>query len=154
MTNRQYENGLHFGCTQCHICCRGEPGYVMLSMKDIHKMADFLSMSVRSFAEKYCRPVRRQAETYVSLIEKSNYDCVFWDQGCTIYDSRPLQCSSYPFWKSILDQDDGWENEKSYCPGIGKGKLFSVKEIDEILDKRSDEPYAQWKDVLPRDEES
>ena len=31
---------------------------------------------------------------------------------CSIYDVRPVQCSTYPFWPSLLASKEDWEDEK------------------------------------------
>ncbi len=143
-----WQTGLHFSCTRCGTCCRGEPGYVMLSANDIQRMSSFLSMPEENFLYEYCRPVRRRDGVYVSLIEKKNYDCIFWEDGCRIYSARPLQCSAYPFWFSLLDSKDNWNQEKEYCPGVGNGSFHSGEEIAGILAQREQEPYVFWDEAI------
>ncbi len=73
----------------------------------------------------------------ISLLERSNNDCIFLsDTGCRIYPVRPLQCSSYPFWGSVLSSEEQWEDEAKECPGINNGKLHTKEEIEDWLDKR------------------
>jgi hypothetical protein len=70
----------------------------------------------------------------ISLRENAAYDCVFWtEDGCSVYDDRPIQCSTYPFWASIMDSRSSWKDEAAYCPGIGKGELRSKSYIEERL---------------------
>ncbi|AFG37555.1 YkgJ family cysteine cluster protein [Spirochaeta africana] len=147
-----YQHGLQFGCTQCHACCRGEPGYVMLSHRDIEQLATHLCLPTRQFLLQYCRPVERYQGVFISLIEKPNYDCIFWDEGCTVYQARPFQCSSYPFWGFIVNSEESWKHEQSSCPGIGRGKLHSAEHIRALLDQRSREQYAQWSEYFSAEE--
>jgi hypothetical protein len=44
-----------------------------------------------------------------------------------------VQCGTYPFWSSILESEESWEEEKAHCPGVGKGRLYSKREIEERL---------------------
>ena len=39
--------------------------------------------------------------------------CVFLDAfgKCSIYEVRPVQCSTYPFWPSLVDRREDWEDE-------------------------------------------
>ena len=141
-----------FSCTRCSSCCRGESGLVMLSLNDIERMCNFFNYTTSDFIKVYCRPIFKENNTYVSLIEKKNgpndYDCIFWENGCKIYSVRPLQCSSYPFWHTIILSEGGWEKEHAWCPGIGKGQLHSHKTVNNWLNARQSEPYVLWKDII------
>jgi Fe-S-cluster containining protein len=81
---------------------------------------------------------------YLSLKEKQNYDCIFWEQGgCTVYLHRPIQCRSYPFWETFLVSEDQWESLEASCPGVGKGSLHGLEEIEEWVDLRKRTPYIR-----------
>lgn len=143
MQSEFYSAGLNFSCQQCSGCCRHEPGYVFLSENDIKVMCNKLNLPRRKFIKQYCRTVDLDIVKRVSLIEKSNHDCIFWNNGCTIYEARPLQCRSYPFWVHNLFNEETWKNVGVSCPGINKGKLHSKEDIDEWLDKRIEEPFVK-----------
>ena len=92
------------------------------------------------FIKTYCREIEIGDNRRLSLKEKPNLDCVFWDDGlCVAYAYRPLQCRSYPFWRQNLASRGAWEALGSSCPGIGKGKLHSGNEIEDWLKKREEE---------------
>ena len=135
-----YQDGLRFECTRCDACCRHEPGYVFLSQTDLRRLAQAKGLSQDSFIEKYCRTVQIGALRMLSLNEKPNYDCIFWDNGCTVYESRPLQCRSYPFWGSNVVTEEAWQATAAVCPGANRGKLHSKKEIDRWLNARHQDP--------------
>ena len=142
-----YKNGLQFSCTQCGHCCRHDPGYVFLSEADVEQAINFLSISEDEFIEKYCTIVDIGFFKKVSLQEKSNYDCIFWQDGvgCSIYEARPLQCRSYPFWPSILESRETWDQEAKHCPGMNRGPLHGEEEIKDWLDRRErDKPYKKF----------
>jgi Fe-S-cluster containining protein len=47
-------------------------------------------------------------------------DCIFLEGGtaCRVYDARPLQCSTYPWWPELMDPA-AWQQEKlSTCEGL------------------------------------
>ncbi len=91
-------------------------------------------MNKNDFVSKYCRIVPYHDGTEVfSLLEKPNYDCIFWENGCTLYGARPIQCSTYPFWTYILDNEERWQQEGESCPGINSGKFLKKDEIYDIL---------------------
>lgn len=128
-----YENGLQFECQRCSNCCRIDPGIVIISKEEATRIANYLSISFSSFLKSYCRRVYAHERVLVSLQEKENYDCIFWDEekeGCKIYSVRPTQCQTFPFWNSHLTSKKEWDSCKSDCPGINKGKLYSYDEIE------------------------
>lgn len=141
-----YRNGLHFECQRCSGCCRHDPGFVYLSEQDLVRLLDWSAMERDAFISSYCRWVPRgDGQEYLCLLEKPGYDCILWDNGCIAYESRPYQCSSYPFWQSLLTDEDWWDANAQDCPGIGKGRLYSREEIEERLEKRRKEPYIHRK---------
>jgi hypothetical protein len=47
--------------------------------------------------------------------------CVFLrDKKCSVYDARPTQCRTYPFWGETTTPL-GWLRESARCEGIGRG---------------------------------
>jgi len=130
-----YEDGLRFSCIEgCRYCCSCEPGYVFLSQPDLDRLCAHTGMDEQAFIKTYCRIVDMGAFSMISLKEKQNYDCVFLNEkGCSVYEGRPRQCRTYPFWMSVLESEEHWEEEKKSCPGIGGGRLYSKEEIDDLL---------------------
>ena len=142
MSKLFYESGLKFECTQCSKCCRYDPGYVFLSYNDLANLVKYFKISENQFIEKYCRTVDMGEHKRLSLIEKPNYDCIFWNNGgCEIYENRPLQCRSYPFWKPFLLNKEAWELESESCPGMNHGNIVSKEKIEEWLKVRDREQY-------------
>jgi len=134
-----WKNGLKFACTSCGHCCRHEPGYVFLTPGDLTDLAELKDMSEVEFADKYCRTVDLGIVTRLSLLETAEHDCLFWDQGCTVYKARPQQCRTYPFWPANLGSKEDWERESQECPGMNQGKKYSARKISAILKKRERE---------------
>ena len=77
MTEAWYAQGLQFSCTQCGKCCGGAPGYVWISEDEIADLAQHLGLDDAAFRRRYVRKVYRRG---LSLVEKPNFDCVFWDK--------------------------------------------------------------------------
>jgi uncharacterized protein len=125
-----YKDGLRFKCTGCGDCCTGAPGYVWVNQAEISALADRLGMAVAAFEKKYVRKigVRR------SLVEYKNGDCVFFDnqtRKCRVYEQRPRQCRTWPFWNSNLRSPETWAETCESCPGSGKGKLYQLEHIQQ-----------------------
>jgi Fe-S-cluster containining protein len=111
-----YSDGLRFKCTECGKCCTGSPGYVWVTEEEIKLIADHLKISVKDFSRRYLRRVHGQ----FSLIEKSTtYDCIFLkDKKCQIYQVRPVQCRTFPWWPQNLNTKESWEETAKSCEGI------------------------------------
>ena len=135
-----YASGLKFSCKRCSSCCRYSPGYVFLSKKDLGLLAKELKMDNTGFAKTYCRWVPQPGSERLSLKEKSNFDCILWDQGCTVYNARPAQCRTFPFWKTVVASSLAWETAAYGCPGINSGKLHSSGAIIECIKLREKQP--------------
>lgn len=128
-----FENGLQFSCTKCSACCRGDEGFVFLSNDDIKNLCEHLKLSKKNFIERFCRFIPTyENEAYLSLLETKNHDCIFWNEGCSVYAARPVQCQTYPFWTGFLESREAWEAEKKNCAGINAGVLHDKVEIEKI----------------------
>jgi Fe-S-cluster containining protein len=124
-----YSGGLKFECTKCGHCCTGGPGYVWITIPELYRIAEWLGMDDREFARTCVRKVGGR----LSLIEKPNGDCVFYENGCTIYPVRPSQCRTFPFWREIVERPSAWEQAAVDCPGINQGPVHSEEEIQALL---------------------
>ncbi len=126
-----YQDGLRFTCSQCGDCCTGAPGYVWVNQEEINALAKLTgAASPEAFEEEYVRQVGVRR----SLREYSNGDCVFFDnqkRGCTVYEARPRQCRTWPFWDSNLRNPEEWARTCQACPGSGEGKLYTIEQIEE-----------------------
>lgn len=126
-----YKNGLNFECQRCSFCCGHSPGFVYLSKRDLLALCEFFKMPVREFVEKYCRWADYYyGDEVLALLEKKNYDCVLWENGCSAYSARPIQCSTYPFWSWMIQDKETWDACAKDCPGMNKGKLWTFDEIE------------------------
>jgi Fe-S-cluster containining protein len=142
MSGPFYAEGLHFSCTRCSCCCRLAPGFVFLTREDLSALLRATGLPAREFVERYCRQVGLNGFYRLSLKERDNYDCIFWEeQGCTVYEHRPHQCRSYPFWGANLDARDSWEALKGSCPGVGQGRLHTREEIEAWLERSEVGPF-------------
>lgn len=126
-----YENGLKFTCTRCGNCCTGAPGNTWITDADVTALAKRLGMDESAFRKRYTRAVPGRG---LSLTEKPNNDCVFFDRarGCTVYENRPRQCRTWPFWRPVLASAATWASAASNCPGMNRGELHDARTISAI----------------------
>jgi Fe-S-cluster containining protein len=122
-----YRDGLAFTCTKCGACCTGAPGYVWVNEEEIARLAEFRGLSLDEFGRRFVR----QVEDRLSLTERPGGDCIFWDKkvGCTVYQARPTQCQTWPFWPENIESRENWDRVTEICPGSGRGQFFSVEQI-------------------------
>jgi len=129
MTERPwYQEGLRFTCTQCGNCCSGPEGYVWVDTGEIETLSQTVGMPVEQLLKVHTRRVGKQ----VSLRERSNGDCTFLDphtRRCTVYEVRPKQCRTWPFWNSNLESPQAWASAQTTCPGMGSGQLYQLDQI-------------------------
>src|SRR5687767_13075746 len=101
-----YHEGLRFACTRCGDCCRG-PGYVWVDEAEIAELARHLDVDEVTFEAVYTRRVGRGR----SLRDQANDNCIFFaeEQGCLVYEARPRQCRTWPFWEQNVETPENWE---------------------------------------------
>ena len=124
-----FDGGLRFACQRCGACCSGDPGIVQITSQEIAKAADYLGISPAGFIDGFCLPWKDRHR----IREDNQGNCLFHDNGCRIYPMRPLQCRTFPFWFSNLRSQTRWESIRRQCPGIGRGRRYSKKQILDIL---------------------
>lgn len=120
-----FDAGLRFSCTQCGKCCTGEPGIVRATPTEIARIEALTGRSRSDFADRVSHGYR--------LKERPGGDCIFFDKGCSIYEARPLQCRTYPFWFENVRSEKAWAETCEACPGIGQGRLYPKEEILDLL---------------------
>lgn len=127
--------GIRFECQpNCGACCR-KPGKVGLRAGELETVED------------------KAAEIGIALeIEPSPYNssvhyinapdgCPLLDvetAQCLLGDDRPFQCRTFPFWPTILRDQEYFEQTKELCPGIGQGKRYRPAEIVAIVRGKRD----------------
>jgi Fe-S-cluster containining protein len=108
---------LPFACTSCGKCCRTK-GAVYLSPQELQEAATLRQLSPFDFTQQYASHTLGpldfdETSTWIRLREEEG-SCVFLDdnlQQCTIYQARPVQCRTYPFWPTILQSSTSWNDE-------------------------------------------
>jgi hypothetical protein len=148
-----YADGLRFTCTQCGNCCTGGPGFVWISVEEVVRLAAHLRLSPEQVVEKYCRKIDGKFSLRERRNARGEYDCIFLKEVkaqrrdgdetvvyskrvCTVYDARPLQCRTWPFWTENLRDQASWERSAKRCPGMNVGKRYTLKQIVALRDAR------------------
>ena len=83
-----------FECLGCGDCCRVR-GFVRVSAGEVDRIAAFLGLDPRAFAEEYTRFAAHRRG--LELEEKPDGACVFLlGDGCAIHPVKPAQCRNFP----------------------------------------------------------
>lgn len=129
-----YADGLRFTCTQCGKCCTGAPGFTWVSEVEADALSVRFGMDGEAFRARYTRLVWRQGEQRRTLLEKRGGDCVFYKRGvgCTVYEQRPKQCGTWPFWGRIVFSREDWNDSAQECPGMNRGELHGAEKITAV----------------------
>lgn len=133
-----YKDGLRFKCTECGQCCTGSPGYVWVTEQEMLSMANLLNITIDLFKRKY---VRQRNNRYALVEKKSqNNDCIFLkDKKCMVYQARPVQCRTFPWWKENLNSKESWDLAAQSCEGINDdAPIVQLTQINEMLQRNSD----------------
>jgi Fe-S-cluster containining protein len=140
-----YIGGLHFECQGCGDCCSGpEEGFIWITKDEINMLAAHLQISSDELRKKY---LRRVGLRFSIKENPQTKDCAFLSgqkgsKGCAVYNFRPMQCRTWPFWPSNLAGEYDWNTAAIRCPGINKGKLYLFEEIQKLKKQKKwwDEP--------------
>jgi Fe-S-cluster containining protein len=132
-----WHDGVRFQCQGSGKCCtsHGEYGFVYLNLKDRQRMAKFLKLSTAAFTKKYCD----KRDGFFHLKERrDNPDCLFLkSKRCGVYEARPTQCRTWPFWPEVLEPKAWKKDVVAFCPGVGKGPVVPAASIQKMLDEQA-----------------
>jgi Fe-S-cluster containining protein len=131
-----YAEGLRFACQpDCGKCCtrHGEYDYVYLDRDDVRRLAAHLKMTMPEFREEWTR----QDEGH-TILKMDGPACPFLNGSrCAVYEARPRQCGTFPFWPENVKSRRDWDELGTFCPGIGQGDFVPLPTIRGHLRGRS-----------------
>lgn len=124
---------------QCLDTCQGrcckinwdkKAGFVFLTKLDrIRLAAHFAGQKFIQYSSlgefKFTRFTDKKSKQW--FLNKSNEgNCIFFVDGkCSVYQARPTQCRTFPFWPELVHSPNNWNKTKEFCPGIDKGNEVS-----------------------------
>eukprot|EP01039_Chlorochromonas_danica_P006228 gene6228-6867_t len=134
-----WSNGLHFQCTGCGRCCLNE-GEVWFDSNEFTDLVDILHLPIEDVLTIYTDEIRNdwvrlKSKNLTFTSPSGNKEviegCIFLSsddqKSCTIYSQRPIQCRTYPYWPSLLSNQQQWI-EESVVPDDLPGKHWSRTE--------------------------
>lgn len=107
--------GCLFKCKRCGHCCQEITG-VVLSDGDIERIAKFTHHGTGWIARNMTEPNPKDPKHPFIKDTKTKGYCPYYENGCTIYEARPIICRAYP----CNNPEGGGLNPHLYwdCPGV------------------------------------
>jgi Fe-S-cluster containining protein len=127
-----YADGVRFSCTGSGKCCtvHGDYAYVFLSREEERRIAQGLGLTLRRFRKQHTYRPFGQGRS----LRFPDGRCTFLrERQCSIYETRPQQCRTWPFWEENLDPQVWQDDVASFCPGVGRGRLYTAEEIEAVM---------------------
>lgn len=125
-----------FECTGCGNCCRGR-GEVYFTEEDLSNIETLLAL--KSAEKPAFRRKMVQSKRNGLLVHLTNGRCALLgnDNRCSVYEARPIQCRTYPFWAGFFENEDDMDFLKNECEGVGRrnGKVYSELSIKRRTNK-------------------
>lgn len=143
-----------FACHRCGRCCTAGEGYVFLDTGEASSMAAALGMEPDVFRRLHVREVQhpRTGERVEALREEAalpagNGRCslLSGSNECRVYDARPEHCRTFPYWPSVMEDEQGFEIAQGVCPGIEE---HVSRERWEAAFQELEEVYAEAERVV------
>ncbi|CZE48350.1 YkgJ family cysteine cluster protein [Campylobacter geochelonis] len=110
-----------FDAKKCEVCkgncCIGDSGYIWIDEAESARLAAFLGLSVEEFKAKFTDKFGIRYSIKEREFE-GGYACVFFDEikrCCSVYEFRPKQCKTFPFWDYFKKNYNELEKE---CIGV------------------------------------
>ena len=99
-------------------CCIGESGYIWITEKEINVLAMYLNITQEELRIKYLNKISYKHSIKEVKLSEDNFACVFFNlekRQCSIYEARPTQCRTFPFWEYFKKNTKEVYEE---CPAI------------------------------------
>jgi Fe-S-cluster containining protein len=126
---------LRFHCTGCGKCCLGsQEHYVEVSPEEAERIRNRLELSKPWFRKKYLVKVFEDKQG-LRITEQGQCILLNEEGKCSVYEDRPMQCRTYPFWPEIVFHKKTWDAEAKKCEGINQGDVVPIETIQKSLEK-------------------
>jgi Fe-S-cluster containining protein len=120
-------------------------------------MSGWVKMKMRSNTKDSLKAVQSPnlegEDNQTNDLKTSTSRCIFLGEDgkeCSIYEARPIQCRTYPFWPRLLENPESWEAEGVLAP-VNDFEVVGDAEMNNDDDKISVDDNANSKDVASGD---
>ncbi len=171
------EDRVKFSCTGCGRCCQND-GEVWFNLEEFTELAMSLNMPAETALELYVEEVKSDwvkmknkvvatpSNSWIPNLIQDSDQCIFLGldgKACSIYDQRPIQCRTYPYWPRLLKDVKEWKKEivvsenksgkhwnpkDGGCEGIDHENATSIPSKKIFINKQLFELYHQAFPIL------
>lgn len=135
------KKNIKFQCQDnCGKCCvsHGEYGFTYLTEEDMVRLEKHLGVNRDQFAEEGLFDYTRHGKGKKKMwyLKNTKQSCTFLvGTKCGIYEARPIQCRTFPFWPENMNAK-AWRELKNFCPGIDKGPVLPRGHVNKMLEEQ------------------
>ncbi|KAJ0409080.1 hypothetical protein P43SY_002214 [Pythium insidiosum] len=115
------DSQFQFRCTQCGKCCTGKGGRVRVNGREREEISALLGVSTHELTTRFLTRDEQSSADGHWLIRQTDDDsqCVFLrGKQCSIYQARPTQCRTFPWWPQNVISEYDWLLTARHCEGI------------------------------------
>ena len=118
---KEEDYNFQFNSKACEICeaqcCSGESGNIFFTKNEMFEISENLNISTKKFLSDFCRK-NGYRYSIKEMQQNGKYSCIFLSGNrCDIYDVRPNQCKTFPFWNEFKNGKN-MEYLKNECIGV------------------------------------
>jgi len=149
MNRPWWMKGVPFSCqADCGKCCDEPGGIVYLRPEDAKILSKHHQLEMDEWLERDCR--QTIDGRFVLKSDPITDICIYLsaDKKCTVYESRPVQCKSYPFWPENLRSERSWKRTIEECPGLYSEDAITIDgdtiKAKMLADREATRGFRKW----------
>ena len=149
MNRPWWMKGVPFSCqADCGKCCDEPGGIVYLRPEDAQILSKHHQLEIDEWLERDCR--QTLDGRFVLKSDPITDSCIYLsdDKKCTVYESRPVQCKSYPFWPENLRSERSWKRTIEECPGLYSEDAITIDgdtiKAKMLADREATNGFRKW----------
>tara|TARA_Y100000310_G_scaffold319400_1_gene374615 strand:- start:226 stop:834 length:609 start_codon:yes stop_codon:yes gene_type:complete len=148
---KELHNVLKFKCKNCGDCC--DHTIIQLYPFDIKNICKAKNLTTKQFHQQYSI-FQLDEDKIPRCILKNRPQCPFKEEGCTIYDKRPIRCRLYPLGRVYQDNEIIHVISEKTSPGFNTGKKQTIAEwLEQQQVTKFDQLTKQWNQFLIKQKE-
>ena len=149
MNRPWWMKGVPFSCqADCGKCCDEPGGIVYLRPEDAKILSKHHQLEMDEWLERDCR--QTIDGRFVLKSDPITDICIYLsaDKKCTVYESRPVQCKSYPFWPENLRSERSWKRTIEECTGLYSEDAITIDgdtiKAKMLADREATRGFRKW----------
>lgn len=118
---RWFEKSASFACSACGKCCKSSDNRVFINPREREAIAAVVGITTEAFDLNYTKDIIHSDGTKLTTLKMhpDKKQCIFLvGNKCSVYEARPVQCRTYPYWPQNMIGKAEWNAEANSCEGI------------------------------------